>query len=70
VLTITTDGIIETTMASGRQLGFRRFVDAIGDVRTMPLGQAIERIVRDVDVARAARPQEDNFTFCVLDRRA
>jgi sigma-B regulation protein RsbU (phosphoserine phosphatase) len=67
-LVITTDGIIETAMANGRPFGFRRFVNEIVEVRAMPLEQAVERIVRDVDLARSNRPQEDDFTFCVLER--
>jgi len=69
-LIITTDGIVETTMPGGRPLGLRRFVNVLREVRAIPLDQAVERIVRDVDLARAARPQEDDFTFCVLERRA
>ncbi len=68
-LIITTDGIIETMTVNGRPLGFRRFVNVIRDVRELPLDLAVDRIVRDVDVARAATPQEDDFTFCMLERR-
>ena len=68
-LIITTDGIVETSMKGGRPLGFRRFVNVIRDVRTMPLEQAVGRIIRDVNGVRAARPQEDDFTFCMLERR-
>lgn len=67
-LIITTDGIIETAVSGGRPLGFRRFVNVMREVRTMPLEQAVDRIVRDVDLARSDRPQEDDFTFCVLER--
>lgn len=67
-LIITTDGIIETAMANGRPFGFRRFVNVMRDVRGMPLEQAVERIVRDVDLARSNQPQDDDFTFCVLER--
>jgi len=67
-LVITTDGIIETQVSGGRAVGFRRVVNVMREVRAMPLEQAVERIVRDVDVARADRPQEDDFTFCVLER--
>ena len=68
-LIITTDGIIETTLASGRPLGFRRFVNVLRDVRGIPIGQAVQKIVSDVDVARSSQPQEDDFTFCMLERR-
>jgi serine phosphatase RsbU (regulator of sigma subunit) len=68
-LIITTDGIIETTLRTGRPLGFRRFVNVARDVREVPLGQAVQRIIDHVDVARAAQPQEDDFTFCMLERR-
>jgi ligand-binding sensor domain-containing protein len=68
-LIITTDGIIETMTPKGRPIGLRRFVNLIRDVREMPLQDAAERIVHDVDLARAAVPQEDDFTFCMLERR-
>ncbi|HTE52378.1 MAG TPA: two-component regulator propeller domain-containing protein [Kofleriaceae bacterium] len=69
-LILTTDGIVDTTMRGGRQLGMRRFVDVMRNVRGMPLQQAVDRIVHDVDVARGGEPQEDDFTFCMLERRA
>ncbi len=68
-LIITTDGIIETTLGGGRPLGFRRFVNVLREVRGIPIGQAVQKIVNDVDVARASQPQEDDFTFCMLERR-
>jgi serine phosphatase RsbU (regulator of sigma subunit) len=68
-LIITTDGIIETTLVGGRPLGFRRFVNVLREVRGIPIGQAVQKVVNDVDVARAAQPQEDDFTFCMLERR-
>jgi ligand-binding sensor domain-containing protein len=68
-LVITTDGIIETTLVGGRPLGFRRFVNVLREVRGIPIGQAVQKIVSDVDVARASQPQEDDFTFCMLERR-
>jgi len=68
-LLITTDGIVETAVQKGRQLGFRRFVNMIHDVRTMSLNDAAQQIVHEVDQARAAQPQEDDFTFCLLERR-
>lgn len=69
-LVITTDGIIETAIQNGRQLGVRRFVNMIRDVRSMSLNDAAQQIVREVDQARSAQPQEDDFTFCLLERRA
>ncbi len=68
-LVITTDGIVETTTAAGRPLGFRRFVNVLREVRGIPIGQAVQKIIGDVDVARAKQPQEDDFTFCMLERR-
>ena len=68
-LLITTDGIIETTLAGGRQLGFRRFVSVMREVREAPLPLAVNKIVHDVDLARGNQPQEDDFTFCMLERR-
>ena len=68
-LIITTDGIVETTMNAGRPLGFRRFVNVIQQTRTVPLDQAVDAIVQEVDRARSTRPQEDDFTFCLIEHR-
>lgn len=68
-LVITTDGIIETTVENGRPLGFRRFIKSIRETRDLPISHAVERIMREVDQARKAQPQEDDFTFCMLERR-
>jgi ligand-binding sensor domain-containing protein/serine phosphatase RsbU (regulator of sigma subunit) len=68
-LVVTTDGIIETVMNGGRQLGIRRFVNIVRDTRQDALELAVARIVRDVDNGRTNAPQEDDFTFCVLERR-
>jgi ligand-binding sensor domain-containing protein/serine phosphatase RsbU (regulator of sigma subunit) len=69
-LLITTDGILETRVRGGRSFGFRRFITLMRDVRTTPLQEAVDRIIHEVDLARADQPQEDDFTFCVLERRA
>jgi ligand-binding sensor domain-containing protein/serine phosphatase RsbU (regulator of sigma subunit) len=66
---ITTDGIVEATLDNGRPLGFRRFVNVMRDVRNLPLDAAAARIVTEVDQARGSKPQEDDFTFCILERR-
>ena len=68
-LVITTDGIVETVLSGGRPLGFRRFVNILREFRGVPLGGAVQRIVDDVDRARAGQAQEDDFTFCMLERR-
>ena len=69
-LLITTDGIVETTLTGGRQLGFRRFVNVVRGAATMPLEPAADHIVREVDVARGSNKQEDDFTFCIVERHA
>ncbi len=68
-LVITTDGIIETDTGRGRQLGFRRFVALLHDARALPLDAAVDWIVQEVDARRAGHAQQDDFTFCVVERR-
>jgi serine phosphatase RsbU (regulator of sigma subunit) len=68
-LIITTDGIVDTTLSSGRALGLRRFVEHAKTVREMPLEAAVGRLIDEVDRARGRQPQLDDFTFCMLERR-
>ncbi|HEU5057916.1 MAG TPA: two-component regulator propeller domain-containing protein [Kofleriaceae bacterium] len=68
-LVITTDGIIEATTPSGRQLGFRRFVQLLRDARAMPLDAAVAWVIEEVDRLRGGHAQEDDFTFCMVELR-
>jgi len=69
-LILTTDGVVEAYLANGRQLGFRRFVRLINDTRSLPIQQATEQIVREIDRARGNQTQQDDFTFCIVERRS
>ena len=68
-IVITTDGIIEATTRSGRALGFRRFVNLLRDARHRPLDAAVSWVMEEVDRMRGDHAQEDDFTFCMLERR-
>lgn len=67
-LVLTTDGVIETMVSDHRQLGLRRFIQILRDVHPIPVDQAIARVIAEVD-GRRVGAQEDDFTFCVLERR-
>ncbi|HKE19187.1 MAG TPA: two-component regulator propeller domain-containing protein [Kofleriaceae bacterium] len=69
-MVITTDGIVETALPRGRPLGLRRFAEIARDAASIPLETAATRIVTEVDLARSRERQEDDFTFCMLERRA
>ena len=68
-LMITTDGIVDTMLSTGRALGLRRFVEHAKTVREIPLEAAVGRLIAEVDRARGRQPQLDDFTFCMLERR-
>jgi serine phosphatase RsbU (regulator of sigma subunit) len=70
-LLITTDGIIETRVKAPSEgaLGFRRFLRLAHGTVAVPLEHAADRIVQEVDVVRGRLPQEDDFTFCLVERR-
>ena len=57
-------------LPSGKQLGMRRFIKILQEVRELPLDQAVSQVVNQVDAARAAKPQEDDFVLCMVERRA
>jgi sigma-B regulation protein RsbU (phosphoserine phosphatase) len=69
-LLLMTDGIVETMLPNGRPFGMRQFVKVMRDARTLPLSQAVKQMVHVVDTARGGESQEDDFTFCVLERTA
>ena len=68
-LLIATDGIIEANLPSGRQFGFRRFVQLSHAVRELPVDQAVTQMVSEIDKARGTARQDDDFTMCLFERR-
>lgn len=64
---VCTDGIPELQMPNGRMLGMRGFTRICERVREVPLEQAVEEIVREADKARQNMPQEDDWTFALLE---
>jgi ligand-binding sensor domain-containing protein/serine phosphatase RsbU (regulator of sigma subunit) len=66
-LLLLTDGIVETQVPSGRLLGFRTVVGFVRDLRTQAVPHAVENMVRAIDTARGDSPQEDDFTYCLLE---
>jgi len=69
-LLLMTDGLVEAMLPNGRQLGMRRFSKIMTETAPYPLGQAVPGIVQRVDVERGAELQDDDFTVCVVERRA
>ncbi len=67
-LVLTTDGVIEAKVRDDRQLGLRRFIQILRDVHPIPLDQAVAQVVAQLDDQRIGA-QEDDFTFCLLERR-
>lgn len=68
-LVLTTDGMVETKVGGDRSLGLRRFIQILHRAHPIPLDDAIASIVAQLDHLRVG-PQEDDFTFCILERRA
>jgi serine phosphatase RsbU (regulator of sigma subunit) len=64
-----TDGIPETDMANGKQLGMRRFAKLFGDTMEMALPLASRHLVDVGDMHREERPQDDDWTFVIAQWR-
>jgi ligand-binding sensor domain-containing protein/serine phosphatase RsbU (regulator of sigma subunit) len=64
---IYTDGITEALMPDGKMIGARRAREIFESTRNMPLQAATQAIITAVDKARGTMPQEDDFTFVLID---
>lgn len=64
---IYTDGIPELQLANGRLLGMRRFSMICERTHGLPLDQAAQQIVLAADVLRQNMPQEDDWTFTLVE---
>jgi serine phosphatase RsbU (regulator of sigma subunit)/sugar lactone lactonase YvrE len=68
-LMLYSDGILESTLPNGRQIGLRRFARMLESTRAVGLGQAAQQIVSEADALHAGILQEDDWTFALLERR-
>jgi serine phosphatase RsbU (regulator of sigma subunit) len=68
-LMLYSDGILESTLPNGRQIGLRRFARMFESTRSVGLGQAAQQIVGEADALHAGIVQEDDWTFALLERR-
>jgi serine phosphatase RsbU (regulator of sigma subunit) len=64
---IYTDGIPELQLANGRLLGMRRFSMICERTRGLNLEQATQQIVLASDMLRQNMPQEDDWTFAMVE---
>lgn len=62
-----TDGLTEITIQPGRLLGMRRLARIFEGTRGLPLDEAAHSIVTQLDAAAAGRPQDDDWTFTLVD---
>jgi serine phosphatase RsbU (regulator of sigma subunit) len=67
---IYTDGIPEISLPNGRFLGVRKLARIYEATRGMNLSDAAGTIVSEVDTARQSMPQEDDWTFTILELKA
>lgn len=66
-LLLYTDGIPELALPNGRLLGMRRFSMLCERTRGLPLDRAVQQIVVSADVLRENKPQDDDWTFTLVE---
>ena len=62
-----TDGIPEIDMPNGRQIGMRRFASLFADSHADAVPLATRKIVQTAEKYLEDRPQDDDWTFVILD---
>ena len=62
-----TDGIPEIALPNGSVLGMRRFAQQYEQTRGQPLRDAATAIVRHADVTKGPAPQDDDWTFAMIE---
>ena len=62
-----TDGLTEAEDEKGRQLGMKRLVRSLSDVRSSSPGDATDKLVSILDNIRGNSPQDDDWTFAIVD---
>lgn len=65
---ILTDGLAEAQLPSGKPLGMRRCREILESTRSMAIDEASRAIIAAVDRERGGVPQDDDFTFVLIDR--
>ena len=62
-----TDGIPEIALPNGNVLGMRRFAQQYEQTRSMQLRHAALSILQYADQTRGNRPQDDDWTFTMIE---
>jgi ligand-binding sensor domain-containing protein/serine phosphatase RsbU (regulator of sigma subunit) len=65
-----TDGIPEVSNASKKQLGMRRMSKIIEDTAVLPLDQAVATLVAEAEKYMGGQPQDDDWTFAMIELAA
>jgi serine phosphatase RsbU (regulator of sigma subunit) len=66
-LLLYTDGIPEIILANGNVMGMRRFAQYYEQTRSQQLREAADAIVMHADAARGNSPQQDDWTFTMIE---
>ncbi len=66
---VVSDGILEMSMADGRELGIRRLRKLLESHGTAEATALRDTLVREINTARGDAPVEDDLTLVVLSRR-
>lgn len=67
---IYTDGIPEIMLPSGQALGMRRLGQMLERTRQQEVRDAAGAIVQQADLTQSGKPQEDDWTFAVVEWRS
>jgi sigma-B regulation protein RsbU (phosphoserine phosphatase) len=67
---VTTDGLPELALPSGRELGWKRLAALLGETRRLAPKDASRHIVAEIDRLRLGVEQRDDITFALIDVRA
>jgi serine phosphatase RsbU (regulator of sigma subunit) len=66
---IYTDGIPEIMLPSGQALGMRRLGQMYERTRQQELRDAAGAIVQQADLTQSGKPQDDDWTFALVEWR-
>jgi serine phosphatase RsbU (regulator of sigma subunit) len=67
---IYTDGIPEIMLPNGQALGMRRLGQMYERTRQQELRDAASAIVQQADLTQAGKPQDDDWTFTLVEFRS
>lgn len=65
VVVLYTDGVVEATSPTGRQLGYERWPILLPDLRPLKARDILAALIADVERHRAGRPADDDVTALV-----